>query len=58
MNPIELQKALGGMEYPASRNELVKHAQGKSADEEALSALKDLPYKKYETPTDVNKEVS
>ena len=58
VNPIELQKALGGMDYPASRDELVKHAQSKNADDDILSALKDLPDRKYETPADVNKEVS
>ena len=58
VDPIELQKALGGVNYPADKDELVKHAQGKNADDEVLAALKNLPDKKYETPADVNKEVS
>ena len=58
VNPIELQKALGGMDYPASRDELVKHAQSKNAADDVLSALKDLPDRKYKTPADVNKEAS
>ncbi len=45
------------MDYPVSKDELVKHAQGENADDEVLSALKNLPDRKYETPTDVNKEV-
>ncbi len=58
VNPIELQKALGGMDYPASKENLVKHAEGKDADEEVLSFLGDLPDRNYETPADVNKEMS
>ena len=57
INPIQVQKALGGIDYPASKEELVKHAEEKGADEEVLSALKDLPDRKYETPADVNKEL-
>ena len=58
VNPIELQKALVSMDYPASREELVKHARSKNAGDDILSALKDLPDRNYETPADVNKEVS
>ncbi len=58
MNPIELQKALGGMDYPASKEDLVKHAEGNDADEDVLSFLRDLPDREYETPADVNKEMS
>jgi hypothetical protein len=57
INPIQVQKALGGIDYPASKEDLVKHAEEKGADEEVLSALKDLPDRKYETPADVNKEL-
>ena len=58
VNPIELQKALGGMNYPASKEDLVKHAKGEDADDEVLSFLRDLPDRNYETPADVNKEMS
>jgi hypothetical protein len=58
VNPIELQKALGGMDYPASKEDLVKHAEGKNADDEVLSFLRGLPDRQYETPVDVNKEIS
>ncbi len=58
VNPIELQKALGGMDYPAGKEDLVKHAEGKKADDEVLSFLRDLPDRKYETPADVNKEMN
>ncbi len=58
VNPIKLQKALGGVNYPASKEDLVKHAEGKDADDDVLSFLRNLPDHKYETPADVNKEMS
>ena len=57
VSPIEIQKALGGVDYPANKDELVKNAENKDADDKVLSALKDLPDKKYESPADVNKEI-
>ena len=57
VDPIQVQKALGGVDYPADKEDLVKNAEKKDADDDVLSALKDLPDKKYETPADVNKEL-
>ena len=58
VNPIELQKALGGVDYPASKEDLVKHAEDKGADDDVLSFLRNVPDRNYETPADVNKEMS
>lgn len=58
VNPIKLQKALGGVDYPASKEELIKNAEGKDADKDVLSFLRGLPDRKYETPADVNKEMN
>ena len=33
VNPIELQKHLQGVDYPASKEELIQHAQQQGADE-------------------------
>lgn len=57
VNPIQLQKHLKGMDYPASKEDLIKHAQQQGADEDALSALEQLPDEKYETPADVSKAI-
>lgn len=57
-SPIEIQKALGGMDYPASKDELVKHAEDSGAGDDVLSALRGLPDRQFDAPTDVNKEIS
>jgi hypothetical protein len=57
-SPIDIQKALGGMDYPASKEDLVKHAQDKGADDAVLETLNNLADREYDSPTDVNKEAS
>lgn len=57
VNPIQLQKHLKGMDYPASKQDLINHAKQQGADENALSALEQLPDEQYETPADVSKAI-
>jgi hypothetical protein len=54
VNPIHVQKFLKGMDYPATKDALVKTAKKEGADEEVLSALKQLPEKQFQTPADVS----
>jgi hypothetical protein len=42
VNPIEVQKALKGVDYPATAEELVEHAEENDADEEIIDALRTL----------------
>ncbi|WP_210479499.1 DUF2795 domain-containing protein [Naasia sp. SYSU D00948] len=58
VSPIEIQKALGGMEYPADKDAIVQHAESKGAGDDVLEALRGLPEKSYERPTDVNEALS
>ena len=53
MNPIEVQKNLKGMSYPASKEELVSKAQENGADEELLSQLRNLDRDRFDGPDDV-----
>ncbi|MGF1478080.1 MAG: DUF2795 domain-containing protein [Cyanophyceae cyanobacterium] len=56
-NPIEMQKYLKGMDYPASQQDLVDHAKKNGADDDTVSVLEQLPDKHYETAADVSKAV-
>ncbi len=56
-NPIQLQKHLKGVDYPASKQDLISHAEQQGADDKALSVLQQLPDEEYETPADVSKAV-
>jgi hypothetical protein len=57
VNPIQLQKHLKGVDYPASKKELLKHAKEQGADKDALSALEELPDEQYESPAAVSKAI-
>lgn len=58
VNPIQLQKYLKGVDYPASKQDLVNHAKQQGADADALSALEQLADEQYESPTDVSKAIA
>jgi hypothetical protein len=55
---IKVQKFLGGISYPATKQQLVEHARGNHADEEALRALQGLPEREYSGPDEVSKVVA
>ena len=55
---IEVQKALGGISYPATRDQLVEHAKGKNAGQDILDALQSLPDREYDGPNEVSKAVA
>jgi hypothetical protein len=58
INPIELQKSLKGVDYPASKDDVVKAAEKNGADNEVLDALRNLSEDSFEKPTDVTKALS
>ena len=57
VNPIQIQKFLKGVDYPAKKDALVKHAQKSSAPKEILSVLKLIADKDYKNPAEVSKGV-
>ncbi|HEY0808046.1 MAG TPA: DUF2795 domain-containing protein [Pseudonocardiaceae bacterium] len=57
-NPIQMQKFLGGINYPASRDELVEHARSAGADEAVLEHLRALPDQMFDGPNAVSQAYS
>lgn len=53
LNPIEVQKALKGVDYPAKKDDIVRTAQDNGADQGILDALNNLSGDSFETPADV-----
>lgn len=41
-NPVQIQKHLKGVDYPASKQELIQHAQQQGADQKIISLLEQL----------------
>jgi hypothetical protein len=56
-SPIDIQKALSGMDYPARKEDIVRHAEQNGADPEVLEALKKIEDREYEGPSGVSSAV-
>src|ERR687893_749761 len=48
VDPIEVQKTLDGLDYPATKDDVVSHARAHGADDDIQSALERLPDREYE----------
>ncbi|MDT7684805.1 MAG: hypothetical protein QOG57_5115 [Pseudonocardiales bacterium] len=57
VNPIQLQKFLGGVDYPAQKDDLVRHAERHGVDKEALDTLRRIPDRQYDGPNAVSAAV-
>ena len=58
VNPVQLQKHLKGVNYPASKQDLIQRAEQQGADEKTLSALQQLPDQQFDAPTHVSEAIS
>jgi Protein of unknown function (DUF2795) len=56
-SPIDIQKALSGMDYPATKDQIVQHAEQHGADKEILDALRQIDDREYEGPSGVSSAV-
>ncbi len=53
----EVQKALKGVDYPASKDDLASHAEGNGADQELVDALRNMNKDSFDGPNAVMKEL-
>lgn len=57
-NPIQVQKYLSGIDYPASKDDVVSTAEQAGAPDDVLEALRAIPDGEYDAPTAVSSAVS
>ena len=57
INPIDLQKALRGAEYPTDRDHLVEVAKDNGADDSLVDKLTAARTDRFDGPNDVQKAV-
>jgi hypothetical protein len=55
---IKVQKFLGDIHYPATKQQLLDHAQGNQANDEALSALRGMPEREYSGPDELSRVIA
>jgi hypothetical protein len=54
VNPIQLQKYLGGVNYPTNKNDLVRRAKANGADDKTVEALQGLKASRFNSPTEIS----
>jgi hypothetical protein len=57
VSPVEVEKSLKGVDYPAKKEDLIKHAQQQGANQDVLETLKELPEENFQSPIDVSKAI-
>lgn len=57
INPVQVEKLLKGLDYPASKKDIVKYAEQHGADENVREALQQLPGQTFDSPIDVSKAI-
>ena len=50
VNPIEVQKHLSGIDYPASKDEVISTAESNGAPEEIIEALQRMDAEEFDGP--------
>jgi hypothetical protein len=53
-SPIELQKYLGGVDYPIDKDALVQKARDNGANNDVVQTLQGLPFDRFNSPNDVS----
>lgn len=56
-NPIQIQRSLKGVDYPADKDELTAKARDNGASEDVMHYLEQLPDQEFGTPADVSKSL-
>lgn len=56
-NPVQMQKYLKGLDYPANKDEIVECARDNGANQETCDTLEHLPDKSFDSPTDVSRAI-
>lgn len=57
ISPKEVEKHLKGVDYPAKKGDLVKHAQQQGANQQIVETLQQLPDETFNKPTDVARAI-
>lgn len=52
-NPAKIEEAVKGIDFPASKEDLLNRARENNADQEELDALQRLPEREYNRPSDI-----
>lgn len=56
-SPANVAKQLGGIDFPAEKDDLVRHAERGGVDEDAMEVIRQMPERTYDSMADVMRGV-
>ena len=56
-SPATVERYLGGMDYPASKQDLIEHARQQQAPQDVVSVLERVDDAEYNSPVDLSKAI-
>lgn len=56
-NPVQVQKFLDNVDYPASKEDLISTARNEGADDNVIQTLQQIPDDQFQTPADVSEAI-
>jgi hypothetical protein len=56
-NPIQVQKFLGGLDYPVGKQDILDKARSEGADDNVMEALERIPDEEYASPVDISRQI-
>ena len=57
VSPAEVQKFLSGVDYPATKDELIQAAEAQGADENVMDTLRRIPMDAFNSANDVSRGI-
>lgn len=56
-SPIDVQKSLKGIDFPATKDDILSRARDGGASEEVMAELEQLPERDYDSPAEISREL-
>jgi hypothetical protein len=57
LTPFRIQKFLGGLRYPARKDQVLERARERGADDRVIAALERLPDGAWDSPISLSRQV-
>jgi hypothetical protein len=57
LTPFRIQKFLGGLRYPARKDQVLERARERGADDQVIAALERLPDGAWDSPISLSRQV-
>ncbi|MGZ7043779.1 MAG: DUF2795 domain-containing protein [Methanobacterium sp.] len=54
VSPAQVEKSIKGIKFPASKQDLILHAESNNASDDVLNILENVPDKQFHSPVEIS----